>query len=59
MDGVPLTLTAAASRLGVSYGTAYRWMREGKLPVLRLPGGIIRVKESGIRQLLEKESAPA
>ena len=34
----PIELAEAADRLGVHYQTAYRWVREGRLPAVRVRG---------------------
>ena len=40
----------------VSYRTLWRWGRDGRMRVVRLPGGQLRVKDSEIQRILEGES---
>lgn len=39
----------------VSYTTIWRWTRSGQLQAVRLPGGQLRVKDSEIRRILDRE----
>ncbi len=50
-----LSTGEAARRLGVHVGTIQRWDREGKLRVVRTPGGKRRVAESEIERFLGTE----
>jgi excisionase family DNA binding protein len=43
-----LTAREVADLLGVSTETALRWVRQGKLPAIRLPGGAIRFREEEV-----------
>ena len=40
-------------RLGVSYSTLSRWVREGRIRAVRTAGGKYRVPESGVRRIAE------
>jgi len=42
----------AARQLAVSPGTIRRWRREGRLPLVRLPGGGVRVRVADINKLV-------
>jgi len=47
-----------ASRLGVSSATAYRWMKLGVLPVVRVSGiRSVRVPESGLENWIKRNTA--
>jgi excisionase family DNA binding protein len=47
-----------AEIFGVRTTTIARWAREGKLTPMRTPGGHRRYSRVGIREVLERESAP-
>lgn len=47
-----LTVTQAATLLGVDEGTLRHWADQGKVPTFRTPGSHRRFRESDIRQLL-------
>ncbi|MFI0453723.1 BldC family transcriptional regulator [Actinomadura sp. 6N118] len=36
--------------------TVVRWMRKGKLPAVRTPGGHLRCRESAVHALLREDS---
>jgi putative resolvase len=40
-------------RLGISYSTLSRWVREGRIRAVRTAGGKYRVPESEVRRLQE------
>ena len=40
-------------RLGISYATLSRWVREGKIKAIRTAGGKFRVPESEVRRIAE------
>jgi excisionase family DNA binding protein len=40
-------------RLGISYSTLSRWVREGRIRTIRTAGGVFRVPESGVRRIAE------
>jgi len=54
-----LTIKDVAALTQVSYWTARGWIESGKLPVLRLPGRLIRIRPSALeRFLVETECRP-
>ena len=53
-----LTARDVAERLGVSAETVLRWVRDGKLPAIKLPGGAIRVREDEIEAWLKERATP-
>jgi len=40
-------------RLGISYSTLSRWVREGRIRAVRTAGGVFRVPESEVRRVAE------
>ena len=40
-------------RLGISYPTLSRWVREGRIKAVRTAGGVFRVPESEVRRIAE------
>jgi excisionase family DNA binding protein len=40
-------------RLGISYSTLSRWVREGRIRAIRTAGGVFRVPESEVRRITE------
>jgi excisionase family DNA binding protein len=48
-----------AELFGVRTTTIARWAREGRLSPVRTPGGHRRYSRAGVRELLERESAPS
>jgi excisionase family DNA binding protein len=54
-----LTARAVADLLGVSTETVLRWVRAGKLPAVRLPGGGIRFREDDLDAWLAERTAGA
>jgi putative resolvase len=40
-------------RLGISYSTLSRWVREGRIKAVRIAGGKYRVPESKVRRVAE------
>ena len=51
----PLTIRAAAARLGVGYSTLKRWVLDGRVRTTRTEGGHHRVAEAEIDRLLSKQ----
>ncbi len=47
-----LTPTQVAEIFQVSASTVTRWVREGRLPGVRTPGGTIRVSRSAIEAIV-------
>ena len=54
-----LTSRAAADRLGVSYSTIKRWMRNGRVRTTRTEGGHHRVAEAEVDRLLARRPSAA
>lgn len=50
-----MTIQDVADYTRASYWTARGWVESGKLPVLRLPGRLIRVRPSALERFLETE----
>jgi excisionase family DNA binding protein len=54
-----LTIKDVAALTQVSYWTARGWIETGKLPVMRLPGRLIRIRPAALeRFLVETECRP-
>jgi excisionase family DNA binding protein len=53
--GALLTIQDVADHTQVSYWTARGWIESGKLPALRLPGRLIRIRPSALERFLETE----
>lgn len=53
-----LDLQAAADALGVHYQTAYRWVRSGRLPAVRVAGRYV-VDSADVGALLASRTAPS
>jgi excisionase family DNA binding protein len=53
--GALLTIQDVARHTKVSYWTVRGWIETGKLPVLRLPGRLIRIRPSALERFLETE----
>jgi excisionase family DNA binding protein len=54
-----LTARAVADMLNVCPETVLRWIRNGELPAVRLPGGAIRINESNLHDWLRARATPA
>ena len=53
-------LRDVAESFDMDYSTLWRWSKEGKINVLKLPSGVLRVKDSEVRRVLgEKEPVTA
>src|SRR3712207_4009652 len=52
-DDAPVDLAEAARALGVHYQTAYRWVREGALPAVKV-GKSYRVKRRDLDRLAQR-----
>ena len=46
----PLTVRELAARYGVHEATIRRWAARGVLPVLRLPGDVLRFEPDAVRE---------
>lgn len=55
MSPSPLTIRAAAARLGVGYSTLKRWVLSGRVRTTRTEGGHHRVSEAEIERLLARQ----
>jgi excisionase family DNA binding protein len=53
-----LTARETSGLLGVSTETVLRWVRQGKLPAIRLPGGAIRFRRDEIEAWLTERATP-
>jgi excisionase family DNA binding protein len=53
-----LTARAVAEMLDVCAETVLRWIRNGALPAIRLPGGAIRIVESDLQDWLRSRATP-
>jgi excisionase family DNA binding protein len=49
-----LTVRELAERLGISSGTAYHWLSQGRLPCVRLSSRCVRFRESDVEKMLEQ-----
>jgi excisionase family DNA binding protein len=50
-----LTIQDVAGYTKVSYWTVRGWIESGKLPVLRLPGRLIRIRPAALEAFLARE----
>jgi excisionase family DNA binding protein len=53
-----LTARAVAEMLDVCAETVLRWIRNGELPAIRLPGGAIRIIDSDLHDWLRSRATP-
>src|SRR3954451_13361939 len=53
-----LTARAVGELLGYSTETVLRWTRRGELPVIRLPGGGIRYRQTALDAWLAERATP-
>jgi excisionase family DNA binding protein len=49
-----LTVRELAERLGISAGTAYHWLSQGRLACVRLSSRCVRFRESDVEKMLEQ-----
>ena len=56
MTGQLLTARVVAQQLGLSTETVLAWVRDGKLPAFRLPGGAIRFREDDLDRWLAERA---
>jgi molybdopterin-binding protein len=54
----PLTIRAAADRLGVGYSTFKRWIHTGRVRTTRTEGGHHRVSETELERLAARHGPP-
>jgi excisionase family DNA binding protein len=54
-----LTARAVADMLDVCAETVLRWIRNGELPAIRLPGGAVRIVDAELRGWLRSRATPA
>jgi excisionase family DNA binding protein len=54
-----LTARTVAEMLDVCAETVLRWIRNGELPAIRLPGGAIRIIQSELHDWLRSRATPA
>jgi excisionase family DNA binding protein len=59
VDARLLTLTAAAERMGLSRQTVFRMTRDGRLPVVEVRAGRLRVPALALQNLVRKAAALA
>ncbi len=55
MPGDLLTSTEAAKLLGVDRSTVVRYIRQGKLPAIKLPSGHTRIRRDDVERLIRGE----
>lgn len=51
---MPLTVRAAAERLGVGYSTMKRWILDGRVRTIRTEGGHHRIAEAEVDRLIAR-----
>ena len=51
MPGDLLTTTEAAKLLGITRTTVYRYVRDGRLPAIKLPTGHTRIPREAVEKL--------
>ena len=49
-----LTVRELAERLGISPGTAYHWLSQGRLPCVRFSSRCVRFREVDVQKMLEQ-----
>ncbi len=49
-----LTVPELAQRLGISQGTAYHWLSQGRLQCVRFSSRCVRFRESDVEKMLEQ-----
>ena len=49
-----LTVRELAERLGISPGTAYHWLCQGRLPCVRFSKRCVRFRKSDVEKMLEQ-----
>ena len=54
-----MTVAEVAAFLRVGHRTVYRWIEEGKIPVVRLAGTTLRIRRSSLLQWMAASEAGA
>lgn len=54
-----LTARTVGGMLDVCAETVLRWIRQGELPAIRLPGGAVRIIQSELQDWLQSRATPA
>jgi excisionase family DNA binding protein len=49
-----LTIRELAERLGISSGTAYHWLSQGRLPCVRFSSRCVRFRESDVQKMIDQ-----
>jgi len=49
-----LTVTELAECLGISPGTAYHWLSQGRLPCIKFSSRCVRFRECDVQKMLEQ-----
>jgi len=57
MDNL-LTVRQAAERLGISPGSVYHWLSQGRLPCVRFSARCVRFRETDLSRLVEQLAHP-
>jgi excisionase family DNA binding protein len=52
------TVSDLCMRLKIARSTAYQWVHEGRLPFVKLAGGVVRFRPSAIQAWVEQQSKP-
>jgi excisionase family DNA binding protein len=52
-----LTARQVSERLNVSLSTVMRWTKAGDIPVIRMPTGTLRYRETAIADWIEERAA--
>lgn len=58
-DGELLTVSQVARRLGLSVATVHEWLRQRRLPKVRLGVRSVRVPAAAIEEIVRAGSVPA
>jgi excisionase family DNA binding protein len=49
-----LTVRELSERLGISPGTAYHWLSQGRLPCVRFSSRCVRFRQSDVESMLKQ-----
>jgi len=58
MSGRLLRPKEACQRLGISYGTLHKWIKEGKIKAVRSESGYHLIPEEEVERILERRQEP-